>query len=659
MAHWPVLSAQALFIDDQQYVIENHLVRTPGWNSTLRFLSEVLEPSTVEGYYQPLSMISLMLDAAAGGSPDNLRPFHVTSLILHLANVALVVILIQLLFDDTLAAAAVGLLFGLHPMTVEPVAWISDRKTVLATFFALASIIFYVRHAKARGRMAYGASLAMFVLALMAKPTTTPLPLVLFLLDLWPLKRLSLRSLVEKLPFFAVAVAFGIITLISQDRTCTATMPTSYPASRIPLILCHNIVFYLQKMIWPAHASAHHTFPSPMSLSQPAVLRGVIGTVILLPLLALSLRWTRAWAVGWLVFMVAILPTMQIIGFTDVIASDKYAYWPVVGLLLPLAWLITRVAPKWVISRRRAVAVFVLLIACAEVYATRRTLDSWRTTESLYDYVIRVAPADARLRSYYAVYLSKRPNRANEALEQCLQAERLGIRDELICSNVGAVLIRIGRPDEARAFYQRLLPQFERSYSVLSNLGVLMMEQGDADDAVPLLERAIALKPLRAEPHTNLANALLNQGRLEDAIKQYRASLNVRPDIAETHNNLGVALFQSDREDEALREFDAAIGLRADYPDPHRNKALLYASRGQLPEAMVACRNALSLEPKNPLNHALMGDLLMHSNRPGDARGAYQNALNLSPGLPGAERGLAGAEAAIAAMASSQPADGP
>ena len=141
VTHWPALSAKAAFFDDDQYLLDNILVQNPGWRSAKRFLSEVLEPTTVEGYYQPLAMISLMTDYKAGGRENYFMPFHRTSLMLHIANTALAILLLYLLFGHIWSAAAIGLLFGLHPMVIEPIAWIGERKTLLAAFFALWSLI--------------------------------------------------------------------------------------------------------------------------------------------------------------------------------------------------------------------------------------------------------------------------------------------------------------------------------------------------------------------------------------------------------------------------------------------------------------------------------------------------------------------------------------
>ncbi len=266
VAHWPAFNAGALSFDDTQYLTENKLVQNPSWTSAKRFLTEVLRPSTVGGYYQPLTSFSLMLYHAMGGRADYLMPFHRTSLILHVAHTTLVIILLYLLFGRIWIAAAVGLLFGIHPMTVEPIPWVGERKTLLAAFFAVWCLVLYVRYTHKNDKRFYVGSVIMYILALMSKPTSTPLPMLMLLMDFWPMNRLKWRTVWEKLPFFAIAGISVVITYISQSTTSGASLPGEYGPWRVPLVLCHNIVFYLYKIIWPVNLSSHYAFPKPLDL---------------------------------------------------------------------------------------------------------------------------------------------------------------------------------------------------------------------------------------------------------------------------------------------------------------------------------------------------------------------------------------------------------
>lgn len=681
LVYGPALSARALSIDDQQYLIENPLVRTPSWNSITRFFGEVLSPSSVEGYYHPLAMTSLMLDVAMGGSTQNLTPFRRTNLLLHLANCAMLILVLRRLFfpremrasgrsggpgaqppvtqyATTLAATLTVLMLAVHPLAVEPVVWLAERKTLLAGVFSLLSLLAYLRFVDSRRTSGLILSLVCYLAALLSKPTSLSLPIVMLLIDWWPLKRLSAKAVLEKTAFLILALGMATITYISQSNTASTVVPGANSILRIPLIITHNIGFYLTQFLWPAHVSGHYVFPAALSLSEPAFLRGVILSVVVLVILAFSLRSTRSFVAGFLIWFVMLLPTLQLVGFTDVIAADKYLYLPSIGVAIVLCHGLNWLLSQGFNQRRNLIVLAAAVLLVGEIVSARRALAKWSYTEALYKHMLVISPNDARVHSYLALHYSEH-NRPVDAFRHCEAAMREPLRDDQYPVNIGTTLARIGRSEAAVVYYQDVLKQFPGSASIHANLAALLSEAGDIEKAIQHGRRAIELKPTQIEAHNNLGNSFLNAGMLEDAVKSYEVALALRPDVADIHNNYGVALFQLDRDDEALREFETATRLRSDYPDPYRNKALVLASQGRLAEAKIACTMALSLEPKNPLNHALMGDLLMHSNRPGDARGAYLNALNLSPGLPGAERGLAGAEAAIAAMAASQPSQTP
>ena len=571
--HWPALSAQALSFDDGQYLTKNVLVQNPSWTSARRFLTEVLEPSTVRGYYQPLTMISLMFDYALGGRPDNLHSFHRTSLTLHVVNTALVIVLLYILFGQVWIATAVGLLFGLHPMTVEPIPWVGERKTLLAAFFALWCLILYVRYARKPNRPLHIGCLVMYVLALMSKPTSTPLPLLMLLMDYWPLRRWKWTTVLEKLPFFVVGGISAIITYISQSSAAPAVVAGGYGLERIPLVLCHNIIFYLHKIIWPANLSSHYAFPRPLGLSEPMVLAGVIGTCILVPLLVISLRWTRAALAGWLFFFVAIFPTIQILRFSNVIAADKFAYLPSVGLLMVVAsllgWFCRTGSAGKPMARRMAVAMTVLVLASAEAVATRSYLVHWRDTLSLSEHMLTLTPDAPTVRVM-----------------------------------LGIALHLQGKLDEAISHYRRAL-QIDPSYvKAYYNMGITFRAQGRHDQAISCYRKALRLKPYHVEAHSNLGSVLSAQGKFDEAIKHFRQALQVKPNFAEVHYNLGLALKSQGKLDEAIKHFLQALQVKPDLAEAHNNLALTLTMTGQLDKALEHFREAVRLKPDylEPLN---------------------------------------------------------
>jgi protein O-mannosyl-transferase len=532
VVHWPALSANVISFDDDQYLTQNKLVQHPSWPNAGRFMTEVLRPSTVAGYYQPLSMISLMLDSAAGGQADYLRPYHRTSLALHVANTALVMLILLLLFSRPWEAAAVALLFGIHPLSVEPIPWIGERKTLLAAFFGLWSLVFYIRYARRGGQPAYLACILMYVLALLAKPTTTPLPVAMLLLDFWPLRRLSRKTIMEKIPLFAIAAVFAVITFISQKGTAGVDMPQADPL-RGPLILAHNVVFYLYKMVLPLRLSSHYPFPKPLSLAHPMVLAGAIGTVLLLTGLALSLRRTRALATGWLIFFVIIFPAMGVIGFTNVIASDKYAYLPAIGMLLILTWAVIKLV-DWARSRPSSTALVALLalaacVAGAEAFQTRQYYHQWRDTETFYRYMLTFAPDAPPLH-----------NDLGLALVEKYQQERL---------------------PEAIEHYRRALALKPIYPDAENNLGVALARQNQLPEAVEHLRRATDLRPDVVSPRFNLAQALSLLGRMDEAVAQYQEVIKRAGDDMDAHRNLGDLLARLGRNQEAAEQFSIVLQL--------------------------------------------------------------------------------------------------
>jgi len=562
--HWPALSAKALSFDDNQYLTNNVLVKNPSLTSAKRFLVEILSPSTVEGYYQPLAMISLMLDYALGGSENYLLPFHRTSLILHIANTALIIVLLYLLFDQPWIAAGVGLLFGVHPMTVEPIPWVGERKTLLAAFFSLWSLILYV-YPRVTGRESrvtgfYIGSLIAYLLALMSKPTSTPLPVVMLLLDYWPLRRLNWRAVLEKVPFFALGGISAIITYISQSQTALTVSPAAFGAKRILLILCHNIIFYPSKIIWPVNLSSHYAFPEPMALSHPMVLAGVIGTFILILLLLFSLRRTRSVLTGWLIFFIAIFPTMGAVGFTNVIAADKFAYLPAIGLLMMLASFLV-----WFLRRKSAagyvaVTVIVLTLAAAESIGARQYLAHWRDTIGFYRYMLSLTPDAAAVNN-----------------------------------NLGLALQAQNKLDEAIACYQKALrsmPDYAESHN---NLAAALFRKGDINGAVSHYQQAIRLKPNYAEARNNIGSLLLQQNKLTEAITHFQKASMLKPGNPDIYYNLGIANKRLGSLDTAAEYFRKALILRPDDIEVCCELAMILLKQNKPKEALAFALRAADL----------------------------------------------------------------
>ncbi len=693
--HAPALRAQAVWLDDDQYLLENRLVLNPSWAHARRFLTEVLAPSTVEGYYQPLTMISLMLDVAMGAGPQNLYPIHHTNLLLHSVNAALVVVFVFQLFRTAfdaggrrsspqaertsrpggpadrpgqrtatgwlVAAAAGGLIFGLHPLTVETVAWIAERKTLLATFFALLSLLAYLRFIRTRGWATYLCCMAAFLLALLAKPTVTMLPLVMLVLDGWPLGRLGRRRpvpvqtgpagaghpgptvaggpkmrkfmpLVEKTPLLALSVLFAIITIVSQRNTAVIHMPRQYPAVTIPVMLSHNITFYACKFVWPAKLVPYYVAPASLGWSDPAVRFGLIGTAVILLALALSWKWTRAAAASWVMWFIAILPTMGIIGFTGVIASDKYMYLPMVGFVVGLAWgvawLWSYLAAREPPVARAAILGAVAVVALAEARQTRATLAKWSDSQRLFVETLALQPRAGIVHNNYANWLVRRGQRA-QAMRHYILATQHSPEFEKGWHNLGALLALEGKYAEAVPFYEvalRIKPDY---VDALLDLGNALAEQRQFEAAEEVYRRLMRLRPANAAARHNLALVFALQERWADAIREEREALRLQPGYLEAELQLANALAASGRVDEAI---ELLRGSAASHPGSERVRlqlADLLLQRGLASEAELHYREAIRLKPDEAVSYNNLASALLTQGRAAEALAATQIAIRL------------------------------
>jgi tetratricopeptide (TPR) repeat protein len=550
VVHWPVLDSKAVYFDDQLYITQNAVLGNPSWRSAWIFLRE-LKPSTAGGYYHPLSMIAIMVQYAAGGRVDNLRPFLAANLALHVANVVLLIVLAHLLLRQPWAAGAVGLLFGLHPQSVESIAWATQQKNLLSTAFALACMVAYVQFARSAGPKArlrggawYGLSLAAMTAGLLAKPSVVSLPVLLLVLDFWPLRRFGWRTLLEKVPFFAVGVLSAVITYQSQSATAFTTTIAAQPLTARLLIVLHNLAFYPFKIAWPVALSAHYPAIEALRLTHPMVMAGSALTLLGTTALLRSLRYTRAALAGAAIFLVALLPSIGLIGYTNTIAADRYAYFPLIGLLLALGALLVRLfGPAGAglrLSRRAAAALFATgAVGAALAGVTRAQIAHWRDTETLFEHLLaqdfRDAPAAPLL--------------------------------------------------------------------LLANAGVILEAQGAPDRAARVYRQALALPPDRpayyaSAVRVNLGNIQLSYGGPREALRLFREALALMPDSAYAMN--GVAWVLATHADPALRDGGEALRLaqqlneRTGFANPSflDTLAAAYAEMGQFDRALNVVERA-------------------------------------------------------------------
>lgn len=668
-AHGPALHSQALCIDDDAFLTQNRLVRQPGWHSVERFFGEVLSPSTVGGYYIPLAMTSLMVDAALGGHPEDLQPFHRTALLLHVANTLLLVLLLHQLFRSFWPALLTGLLFGVHPLTVEPVAWIGERKTLLAAFFSLITLLLYLRHVRRGGaRWSYAGSLVAYLLALLSKPTSLPLPALLLLIDAWPLRRLGRAALIEKIPFAALAALSLVIALLSHARTASLGLFASYTPLQGVLLMAYKLVFYLAKVVWPSPLTPVYVPPQPFTPGHPVVLGSVLLLLALAAAVIWSLRRTRALLVAALFYFVALAPTLGGVQYSWVILSDKYLYpLPLLALLLLVAQLLERLwrapadgeraaraAATAARRARLASAAVVLALAVAAAAATHAQYGHWRTTESIYRHMLRHAPEEALLHSNYALEMEHQ-GRYDEARRALEEAARRKPEDARIQANLGTLLVRLNRPQEALPHFEAALATTEDPAQLHSSIGNVLVTLGRLPEAQQHFAEALRLNPRSGDAYTNLGRAQAMQGDLEGAIASFRQAIALDPLAYVAEGNLGGLLARGGDHAGAIAHYEAALRVEPRFAEGHSNLAVSLAALGRLAEAERHFREAVRLSPQLYQAHRGLGDLLAARGLWREALQAYQTALRIQPRDAQAQAGLARAQAALAGQPSTSP----
>ena len=561
LVHLPALSKQALMYDDQMYVTNNPLVQNPSWKSARRFFAEVWKPSTVPGYYHPLAMISLMVDRFLAGPYENMRTYHRTSLALHVANTALVAVFLYLLFPHAFAAAGVALLFGLHPITVDSVCWLSERKTVLSSFFALWSLIAYVRFTHERKARFYVTCIVAYALALLSKPIALPLPFMMLLLDYWPLNRLRWRSVAEKLPLFGVTGIFTVIGYISQLRASHIFLPGQYNPFEVPLVLSHNIVFYLSKVFWPTHLSPHYEPFNYLAISSPTMIVSIAATLAIVLLLGLSLWWTRTVLVTCLMAFVMLFPASGIVSHTIVLVANRYLYLPLIGLLPLLAWAFAKFSvpsgETGVLRRSLGVVVLVAFLGGAEALATRQYLRHWDDSRTLYEYMLSLFPNSSVLHNDMGAALTSE-GKSEEALLHFRLAARANPISFHAHYNLALALEGLGgQTAEIARHYQRALWIDGSSVAAHMNLGSLRFRSGNWSEGLAHLRRAVEIGPSSVHARYNLGRMLVVADQPQEGLAHLRKAVTINPRFLRARRDL--AWFLATHPDSQVRDPNAAV----------------------------------------------------------------------------------------------------
>jgi tetratricopeptide (TPR) repeat protein len=615
----PVRHFDFVPIDDPSFVSENtHVAGGLTWRAVVWAFS-----TGHTGNWHPLTWLSHMLDVEVFGisAPGH----HLVSLALHLANTLLLFWVFVYMTRALGRSACVAALFAVHPLHVESVAWVAERKDVLSTLFFLLTLWAYAAYVRRPASGRYLRMLICFALGLMAKPMLVTLPLLLLLLDIWPLRRVTTESgtrnrpssgllrnwfsafprlVPEKIPLFAISAASSVVTYLVQQRAGAVSTLDQIPFALRAANALVSYVVYLGKMIWPVHLAVLYPYAQDVSALWIA---GAALALICISVAVFRSAGRRPYLlVGWFWYLATLFPVIGLIQIGLQSMADRYTYIPLVGIFILIAWGVPDLLAGR--SRRRVlpVAAGVVVLLCAIV--ARAQVRYWKNGITLWEHAVE---------------------------------QTLGMDNYSAHISLGKVLREQGRLDEAVAHFTEAVRIKPGSPEAHRDLWLALSDQGKLDEAVASLSETVRLNPESADDQAELGFALSRLGKTEEAIPHYLEALRLNPDSAEVHNSLGCALSGGGKTVEGIQHFREAIRLKPDFAEAHFNLGLSLRSRGQAVEASSQFSEAVRLRPDYAEAQNALGLALAAQGKVGDAITHYREALRLRPEYAEAHSNLA------------------
>ncbi|HTV42742.1 MAG TPA: tetratricopeptide repeat protein [Candidatus Sulfotelmatobacter sp.] len=551
--------------------------------------------------WHPLTWLSHMLDCEIFG----LHPWghHLTSLLLHAVNTSLVFLVLRRMTGAVWKSAFVAALFGIHPLHVESVAWVAERKDVLSTMFWMLSLGAYTRfveESKAQGakrRLFYVLSLIFLAMGLMSKPMLVTAPFLMLLLDYWPLNRwergTTIRLLLEKMPFFLLAGISVIITFLAQKNgEAVATIGGVPLVDRSENALV-SYSLYLGKLVCPLHLAVIYPYSGQFSAAE--VLLASLIVMGITVFVVVQWRVSPFLLVGWFWFLGTLVPVIGLVQVGGQAMADRYTYVPAIGIFIAATWWIAELTKA---LRPQALVMGACGLIIVTIYAGISFVQTgyWKNDEVLFGHAIAVTQnnglADANLGD-------ARLNQGDveQAIELYEKAATLQPGFPLLYDKLGVALCRDGRMTEGISQFEKAARMDPDLPGVHDHLGLAMEQSGRIDDAIAQYAEFVQLSPDDEHAHEELGVVLQKKGRIAEAIDQYRIAIQLDPGAALTYYNLGLALESRGRMAEAFSQIEQCLKLDPDNAEAHNELGTLLGSRGHLDEAISQFREAVQLRP--------------------------------------------------------------
>jgi protein O-mannosyl-transferase len=643
--YWPVTAYDFISCDDGSYVTDNvHVRRGLTWEGICWAFGSLHAAN-----WHPLTWLSHMLDVTLFGMQPGAH--HLTNMLFHSANTVLLFAWLMRMSGAHWRSAAVAALFALHPLHVESVAWVAERKDVLSTFFGFLALYCYAGYAQKQpqteirewgarttpishprtGTMDYALILLFLALGLMSKPMLVTWPFLMLLLDYWPLRRIrpstAWRLIREKVPFLFLSLLSSVTTVVAQahGRAVLSLEQRSF-AERLENSAV-SYLRYLSKTFWPVNLAMPYPFPERW----PAGML-VLSLLLIGGLCVAAIWFRRRWPflpVGWFLFLGLLIPVIGLLQVGSQSMADRYTYVPLVGIFIIVVWGMSEVVDRWHWPKTLvALGTGLALVGC--VILTRRQISYWQDSEILFYHTIATTENNAFACYNLGCYLESK-GRIDEAMKNYQLAVRFSPDYAKPMNNIGKILSDEGHFDEAIDFLGRALQANPDYPAALNNFGTALAGKRQFADAVGMYVKALRLDPTFVPAYYNLGIALEAQGQWQEAILQYTEVLRLKPDYWEAHNNLGYLLLLHKRANEAAPHFRESLRLNPRQPDAQFNLGNALAIQQNYEEAIVHFYECLKLSPDYAPAHKNLGMALARLGRREEAIRQLQEAIRLKP----------------------------
>jgi protein O-mannosyl-transferase len=585
IAFIPSLNAGFVNWDDTDYVSDNYLLTD--WSN----LKELLA-TPVQGNHHPLTMLSLAINYAISGK--DAWSYHFLNLLLHVINVMLVFGLARLLSrGNIIIAFTSAILFAVHPMHVESVAWVSERKDVLYAVFFIAGLIAYTKYADTGSKKQYALTFLLLILSLLSKPAAVIFPVSLFCIDLLRKRKLNWRLIAEKIPFFILAAIIGVITFMAQSETGATTDEHFGIGSKI-LFGFYGIMMYFIKLFIPLQLSPFYPFP-PVNESLPvAYYISPLFFAGLAILFFYSLKKAKPVAFGISFYIVNLLLVLQVVSVGMAIIAERYTYVPYIGLFFAIGWLLDRVLK----NDLKKAAYILVPVSLLLAFLSHKQSSIWSNSETLWQQAIKHHPSS---RAYSALALEyKKQKQTDKALELFNKAIELNEIDHQSYNDRGNIYMGQKKYDLAYADYKKSITIKPDYYTALDNLGALYATLQRYDSALTWLNKALAIKPDYRHAYFTRAITYMKLNRNEEAIKDWQSCLKYGPPEPSIYNSIGICYRMMGKFQESIDAINQAIALDPQ-PPFYMNRSYAYFGLKNLvqakQDALIAIQKGVKIDP--------------------------------------------------------------